>query len=114
MTKSRAWTQTKENRQGSRQRQFSITSRLIQSPAGIKGKKNERQQLKEGGPDEQKTPLLAWGELTAGPAWAGLHVLPLVLGLLVALPWPSCALSSDLDLLGLIQKRGRLKEKEER
>lgn len=53
-----------ENRQGSRQRQFSITSRLIQSPAGIKGKKNERQQLKEGGPDEQKTPLLAWGEVT--------------------------------------------------
>ncbi len=52
-----------EHRQGPRQRQLSIASRLIKVPIGVKRKGNERQQLKEGGPDEQQTPLLAWGQV---------------------------------------------------
>ena len=41
-----------------------MASRPIEIPIGIKGKENERQQLKEGGPDEQRTPLPAWGQVT--------------------------------------------------
>ena len=44
--------------------QLSITPRFDESPVGIIGKINERQQLKEGGPDEQRTPLPAWGQVT--------------------------------------------------
>ena len=44
--------------------QLSITPRFVKSPVGIIGKINERQQLKEGGPDEQRTPLPAWGQVT--------------------------------------------------
>ena len=44
--------------------QLSITPRFVKSPVGIKGNINERQQLKEGGPDEQRTPLPAWGQVT--------------------------------------------------